>query len=477
MASTRTVPKTSLFRNNISDMAFFADAARDELLKKLAHLIEFTRLTLFISGEPGTGKTSLLKQRFIKTRKPNWRVAIVDAHFCRSAEQLLRQLQQAWQLDNITSAEQLLGAIDALRQGGAIPLLVVDNSDQMAGEVLQFITRLRQASGGELRVVLFGRQLSPEVNQALDPGDDEDQALIMLSLEPLSEADTAEYVHHILRHMKQDAKPFTGKVLREIYQHSKGYIPRINNQANRILRQGGNNGERPRPQAGGFKLIILALLISIAGFLLFGPQQTPQEQDEDDAQRIQTLTLPPESNTDAATKTPPTRAAVSIRPPEPVRAPAKDSEVPATAPSERPPAAQAAPREAKQARTTEPAPSPAPAKPPAARSKPAPPPAAEARPAGIKDAAWLARQDPKAFTLQLVASGREANILAFIARHKLGDKAAYFRTQRKGRPWYSLVYGLYPSRAEATAAIRKLPAELQKLKPWIRSLGEIQKNL
>ncbi len=87
---------------------------------------------------------------------------------------------------------------------------------------------------------------------------------------------------------------------------------------------------------------------------------------------------------------------------------------------------------------------------------------------------WLLAQEANAFTLQLLGTGKRQALLAFIERHALRDQAAYFSTEREGRPWYTLVYGIYPDRRSAQAAAAALAEKLRALHPWTRSLGSIQ---
>jgi len=96
--------------------------------------------------------------------------------------------------------------------------------------------------------------------------------------------------------------------------------------------------------------------------------------------------------------------------------------------------------------------------------------------AGIRREAWLLQQDPKAYSLQLVAFRDEKAIAAFVRQQQLKGDLAYFQTLRNGTPWYSLLYGVYPSKAAAKSALDQLPGKLRK-RVWIRSLASVQKAI
>ena len=96
---------------------------------------------------------------------------------------------------------------------------------------------------------------------------------------------------------------------------------------------------------------------------------------------------------------------------------------------------------------------------------------------GIKGRAWITRQDPHHFTLQLASSLDEAALIRLIQKHGIGEQAAYYKTMQRGKTWYSLLYGSYSKRSDAHQAMRKLPRALRRDSPRIRSFREIQDQL
>lgn len=87
---------------------------------------------------------------------------------------------------------------------------------------------------------------------------------------------------------------------------------------------------------------------------------------------------------------------------------------------------------------------------------------------------WLLKQNPHGYAVQLMGASQERGILSFIKTHKLGGHAAYFRTRYRGHAWYVLLYGVYPNRPAAQAALKRLPATLRKTSPWVRSLASVR---
>jgi DamX protein len=94
---------------------------------------------------------------------------------------------------------------------------------------------------------------------------------------------------------------------------------------------------------------------------------------------------------------------------------------------------------------------------------------------GIHRESWLLAQNSSYYTIQLIGLQNEKSIHKFVKKYKLFNQVAYYKTLYHKKDWYPLLYGVYPSRKEASAAMEKLPQELRKFSPWLRSFSSIQK--
>ena len=94
-----------------------------------------------------------------------------------------------------------------------------------------------------------------------------------------------------------------------------------------------------------------------------------------------------------------------------------------------------------------------------------------------KDAAWLRAQAPTAYALQLIGAHSRKTIDDFVAEHQIRPPYAVFRRKRDGRPWYSLVAGVYENRRDAVAARAALEEPLQRGGVWPRSFRSIVKQI
>lgn len=98
----------------------------------------------------------------------------------------------------------------------------------------------------------------------------------------------------------------------------------------------------------------------------------------------------------------------------------------------------------------------------------------------VRDGQWLLQQNPRAYTVQLVASPSEAELARFIERNadRLAlDSLAISVTEQGQRDRYNLYFGVFPSSSQARAAIATLPPELRANKPWVRQFQTIQNSL
>ena len=86
---------------------------------------------------------------------------------------------------------------------------------------------------------------------------------------------------------------------------------------------------------------------------------------------------------------------------------------------------------------------------------------------------WVVIQNPGNYTLQLASSRNQKLIKKYFSENNLQGKAGYYKSLREGQEWYALVYGSFPSVADANAHISRLPRELRKWSPWVRNIKDI----
>lgn len=81
------------------------------------------------------------------------------------------------------------------------------------------------------------------------------------------------------------------------------------------------------------------------------------------------------------------------------------------------------------------------------------------------------------YTLQLIGTSTRAPIQQVIDRNHLRQKAKVYHTKVRGKDFYVLIYGSYPSQAAATAEITRLPASIQQLRPWAKPYAAVKASI
>ena len=97
----------------------------------------------------------------------------------------------------------------------------------------------------------------------------------------------------------------------------------------------------------------------------------------------------------------------------------------------------------------------------------------------VHNAEWLLRQDPKAFTLQLVTLSNADQASRMAQQHNLPEALARFRIQGQNQLLYVLTYGVFREAAQAERR-RAAIAVLWGLPPeqlWVRQMESVQRAI
>ena len=100
-----------------------------------------------------------------------------------------------------------------------------------------------------------------------------------------------------------------------------------------------------------------------------------------------------------------------------------------------------------------------------------------AAPQSLTGKAWVMAQPAVHYTFQIAGLSRPAQLQQYLSEHKLADNIWTYQTQRNGKPWYVILYGSFASTAAANTAKAKLPAAVQQDRPWLKTFGQIQRDL
>jgi general secretion pathway protein A len=219
------------------DPAFlYRSPQHEEALANLVYGVEQRKGFIVLTGEVGTGKTTLLEC----LRDTLERDGISFAFLFNSrltVEQFFEMVAYDFELDcNRSSKTEVLFALnDLLVQSaseGRITALIVDEAHDLSFDVLEEIRmlgNLEDRSGKLLQIVLAGQ---PELDRKLDAPNLrqlKQRVVLRYSLRPFTERETVEYIRwRLARAGMEEQTVFPPNVLAEIHQRAQG-IPRLIN--------------------------------------------------------------------------------------------------------------------------------------------------------------------------------------------------------------------------------------------------------
>jgi MSHA biogenesis protein MshM len=93
---------------------------------------------------------------------------------------------------------------------------------------------------------------------------------------------------------------------------------------------------------------------------------------------------------------------------------------------------------------------------------------------------WLASQPPSTVSIQLLGASSEEQMrtdLQKIGQQMELDNIYVYRTKVNGQPFLNVLYGSFSNRFEAMQALQKLPAEIQKNHPQLRTIAGVLQEI
>lgn len=460
---------------------FFTSPAQAQFLEQLRQQVEAPATPLvLVTGPRGAGKTSLWF-RLLGQPPRQWRPFRLDANPMLHPEQLLNGLALLF-YEQLTAngpelRSQIPAAFHALRQEGRLPVLVVDDADQLPAASLALLLDLQGQRADDRPPFVLVLLAEPRIQASLtDPlvRSVLAEAPAPLALPPLEPDQVAPYIQHLLRVKGiRQAPALTAEQIEAIQERSGGLPGPIQTLVLRTLRERLAEEGRPlrAPRLSGWGRLWGAIALGGGmllglGWLLQDPSISLNRLAGDPA------TPGPTSSTPAITFTP-----SGAPTPAPAPEPDREADVPTAEPPDQglAPPAQAEPVAEPAiplARTPESGDPPSPPLEPAVAPPDAPQPPAML--VHLRGRDWLLRQRREAYTLQILAVADEQALRKFVSRYGIQAQAFYLESRRPDRSWFSLLHGIYPNRQAAKAALARLPEPLRQAGAWPRSLGSVQ---
>lgn len=539
IAPIDAVPATRAFTDAHDQQPLFIGPALQQRLDLIEHLLEFGRQIIVMSGAVGSGKTAVL-EHLAAAQRPNWCLVRLDAQAELGPDALLEMLVEALEIevgDAVGPALEvrIRARVDALERAGKVVVVLVDDAEHLAPEAVEVLVRLAhtEAQRAELRLLFAVDPARAALQDILQQANPQPGLVHLVEIPPLMDEQVREFIKHRMRVAGFDPDEyFTPNDHERIAAITDGTPANVMALARQTLVEIERMGLISRPQEArssgltrtqvNLAFAALAVLAIVGGAWWanlkpmdavttervelnpLGPPPATPLPPESPAVDIGTLDADPAemagtgagvAGTDNVAPASPAipSAAQEAALPEPDSLPVPDEEAPPpaaapeTAAAPEPPAA-AVPEPTPSPVAAEPAPAPvAPAAelvaaPPAAPKQPPPPAAPKPqapKPSQVPAASATGLLDKPAstHTLQLLGLSDRAKAERFVRERGIAARASILTTQLNGRPFFLIVYGAYPTRAAAVAAMGQLPAKLKDTKPWARSVGSLRSAL
>lgn len=228
--------KENPFSLSPDPMFLYRSTQHEEALANLIYGVQSRKGFIVLTGEVGTGKTTMLEclRDFLETQHTEF-AFLFNSRI--TSDQFFEMI--AYDLDlrcNRNSKTEVLFALNQLllqqADAGRTTVLIVDESHNLEWEVLEEIRmlgNLENRRGKLLQIILAGQ---PELDRKLDAPNlrqFKQRIVLRCSLDPLTLEQTIEYINTRLEKAGMpDQTVFPPEILAEIHTRSQG-IPRVIN--------------------------------------------------------------------------------------------------------------------------------------------------------------------------------------------------------------------------------------------------------
>jgi general secretion pathway protein A len=213
----------------------YLSRTHQEALAHLRYGLENRVGFIAVTGEVGTGKTTILRWLFNQLDETRYRLALVF-NPCLTSLELLRAVNREFGLpaeatDGLALLDELNRFLLAANHVGTTPVLVIDEAQNLRPEVLEqirLLSNLETERDKLVQIVLVGQ---PELDALLDRQELRQLAqriAVRCRLEPLDPTETCAYVQHRLQVAGVFGELFDGTALAAVYRWSRG-LPRLIN--------------------------------------------------------------------------------------------------------------------------------------------------------------------------------------------------------------------------------------------------------
>ena len=304
-----------------SDSDYFLTPELEHRIELIKHLVEFSDRIVVVTGEAGSGKTSLLNH-LIYNPDEKWNRCRLEFNNINSVEDFFSQLYQDQnieyrELDSYASKVTVLQEyFSSLQFKGYIPVIFIDDAHYLSIEILKLLFELAITPQKKpcLHIVLFSETRIADLVNHKNLG-----YIHSLDMPVFDEQQTLHYIQHRLNEAGfSGAMRNADKSMKQIYRTSSGLPGLVNELAAQALQDPALQPEEKKPVTQ-LQTVLLnprytmpAALVLLAAFMTYIFYAEPESTPATPEQQIVELPELPEEEDPAAIDEPTEQATTII---------------------------------------------------------------------------------------------------------------------------------------------------------------------
>ncbi len=478
------------FLNRYSGETYYSTPEIQHRLDLIRHLLEFSQQVLLVKGPSKVGKT-VFCQHLIANADEKWLVCEIEASGEIGPDTLVKEMLRE-HTDMIEASTETIAALNRYLEycshNSRIPIVFIDNADELNQATLRFIFQLMEFKEKEtsIRVVLIGQDsFLNRLNEIAEEKSDSN-LIHSVTIPAFSPDQTMQYLQHRISACAGREDMFSEKEMNRIHKVSAG----VPGDINFLARQGLSDPAALITESPASKLtqenvnkarqIIKPVLAAafVASIVIFF---TSSLRDNASTGILTlSISLPPELPPAPVKKTGNTYSFDPEELPDAwmesqvLSTPVLDTEISEQLTEEFVPEKKLEGNGEFKSSQRLSSPSIEP-EPPLIESTVA----KNGKNKGkMKGRDWLLAQSDDSYVLQLMGAAQMTTITRFLQEARLDEsQLALYKVEKSGKDWHVLVYGLYSDLPQARAAITALSLEAQAQNPWPKAMLTIHEAM
>lgn len=209
-------------------------------LDLVRHLAANSDRIPLVRGVHGVGKSTLM-DLLLQQAPADWEIYRLEATPMLQPDQLIYGMCRRFSTsqENLDGVDQLIQRFEALKRSGRLPVIIVDDAEQLPVTTLQGLFGIYSKASGQASRPALILSASPQIDDLLEETRLQfaSQKLQVLELVPLNREQSDQLVRHLFKVLEgQHGMPVSDAGYEKIFHTSGGLPGMISQQVEQILR-------------------------------------------------------------------------------------------------------------------------------------------------------------------------------------------------------------------------------------------------